>query len=43
MWKIHIFVFLNKFLKDYYACVLTIFECAEVYWQKKMHWVFVGG
>ena len=30
-------------LQNYYACALTISDCAEVWWRKEMEWVFVGG
>ena len=35
--------FLINFMENYYACVLTIFYCAEVYWRKEMEWAFSRG
>ena len=29
-------------MQNYYACVLTICDCAEVWWQRKMELAFVG-
>jgi len=29
-------------MQNYYACVLTIFNYAKVYWRKEMEWGFAG-
>ena len=30
-------------MQNYYACVLTICDCAEVWWQREMELAFAGG
>ena len=30
-------------MHNYYAFVLTICDCEEVYWKKEMEWEFAGG
>ena len=36
----HLFVLLSVSMWSYYACDLSGFDCAEVWWQRKMELAF---
>ena len=39
----HLFVLLSVFMWNYYACDLSGYDCAEVWWQRKMELAFAEG